>query len=141
MVLYEGLTEISDYAFGYCSSMTSLTIPSSVKNIGYEAFYACSSLTTLTIPDGVETIENHAFSENESLTKLVLPNSITSIGISAFSCCNNLTTVYTYIPTPFAISAFPSAINNCTLYVPEGSIDAYKNTSGWNSFGNYFEIE
>ena len=42
---------ISEYAFGYCSSLTSITIPESVTSIGDEAFYRCSSLEAVYISD------------------------------------------------------------------------------------------
>ena len=35
---------IADYAFDWCSSLTSITIPNSVTSIGNSAFYNCSSL-------------------------------------------------------------------------------------------------
>ena len=44
--------------FGYCSSLTSITIPSSVTSIGEMAFYFCSSLTSITIPSSVVSIES-----------------------------------------------------------------------------------
>jgi hypothetical protein len=39
------VTGIEEYAFGYCSGLTSITIPSSVTTIGERAFYSCSGLT------------------------------------------------------------------------------------------------
>ena len=54
---------ISDMAFGSCNTLTSVTIPSSVKNIGNFAFYYCSALTSITIPDSVTRIGQDAFLE------------------------------------------------------------------------------
>ena len=39
------LESIGSYAFYNCSSLTSITIPSSVTSIGWSAFYGCSSLS------------------------------------------------------------------------------------------------
>lgn len=44
---------IGAYAFSYCSSLTSLTLPSGVASIGDYAFYGCSGLTSLTLPSSV----------------------------------------------------------------------------------------
>ena len=44
------VTSISDYAFYYCSGLTSITIPNSVKSIGDEAFYGCNGLESITLP-------------------------------------------------------------------------------------------
>ena len=37
-----------DCAFQYCSGLTSITIPDSVKSIGKLAFYVCSNLASIT---------------------------------------------------------------------------------------------
>ena len=47
---------INDYAFEYCSKITSITIPDSVTSIGDYAFSRCSGLTSITIPDSVTII-------------------------------------------------------------------------------------
>ena len=61
MNIPEGVTEIGDYAFYSCSSLTGITIPPGVKWIGNNAFYGCSSLTELTLPDNILTIGREAF--------------------------------------------------------------------------------
>ena len=48
--------ELCMYAFSGCSGLTSLTIPSSVTEIGSYAFEDCSGLTSLTIPSSVTSI-------------------------------------------------------------------------------------
>ncbi len=85
---------IGNYAFAYCSSLTSITIPDSVTSIGDSAFCVCTALTSITIPDSVTSIGSSAFSSCSSLTKVTIPNSVTSIGDSAFSNCNDITSVY-----------------------------------------------
>lgn len=64
-VTYNGeeyiVTSIGSYAFHYCSSLTSITIPNSVTSIGESAFSYCSSLTSVTIPNSVTSIGRSAF--------------------------------------------------------------------------------
>ncbi|MDE6223227.1 MAG: leucine-rich repeat domain-containing protein, partial [Muribaculaceae bacterium] len=93
-VNFEGLqytvTTIGDYAFNYCNSLTSVTIPNSVTSIGGYAFAYCSGLTSITIPNSVSSISYWAFGGCRGLTSVTLPNSVTSIGLSAFYYCSCL---------------------------------------------------
>ena len=91
LIIPDGVTSIGNYAFSYCSSLTSVTIPNSVTSIGDYAFYNCSGLTSVTIPNGVTSIGNYAFYNCSSLTSIDIPNSVTSIGERAFSGCKSLT--------------------------------------------------
>ncbi len=85
--------EIYQYAFYYCSKLTSITIPSSVTSIGNYAFYDCSSLTSITIPSSVKGIGSYAFENCTNLTSVTIPDSVTSIGSYAFSRCSSLTSI------------------------------------------------
>ena len=87
------VTRIGGWAFYYCGSLTSITIPNSVTSIGDYAFYNCSSLTSIMIPDGVISIGEWTFSDCGSLTDITIPNSVTSIGNYAFYNCGSLTSI------------------------------------------------
>ena len=91
VLLFDGdVTAIGNYAFRYCSSLTSITIPDSVTTIGDSAFEVCSKLTSITIPDSVTTIGWSAFSECSSLESVIIPDSVTEIGDYAFCGCSSL---------------------------------------------------
>ena len=49
----EGIIEIGAGAFIDCSGLTAIEIPSSVIEIGDSAFMSCTGLTDVTIPEGV----------------------------------------------------------------------------------------
>ena len=87
------VTIIGDYAFWFCTSLTSVTIPDSVTTIGEWAFYDCYSLTSVTIPDSVMEIGNYAFAGCSSLISVTIPDSVTTIGGFAFGWCESLTSV------------------------------------------------
>lgn len=94
---YHGRTlnavSIKEKAFQGCSSLTSITIPTSVTGIGSSAFEGCSSLTSITIPESVTSIGQRAFYGCRNLTYVTIPNSVTSIGEYVFLDCSRLASV------------------------------------------------
>jgi len=89
----EGVISIGEFAFHFCSSITSISIPNSVTSIENHAFSFCSSLTSVTIPNSVTSIGGYAFKGCSSLTNFTIHNSVTSIGWRAFEGCSNLTSI------------------------------------------------
>ena len=68
VVILEGCTSIKANAFYGCTSLASITLPSSVTTIGEYAFYYCESLTSIAILSSVTTIGKGAFWNCASLT-------------------------------------------------------------------------
>ena len=93
LTLPSSVTSIGGHAFELCSGLTSLTLPSSVTSIGEFAFRYCRGLTSLTIPSGVTTIDYYAFADCSGLTSLTLPSGVTWIGGYAFAWCSGLTSL------------------------------------------------
>jgi len=102
----EGVTIIPDFCFYQCSCLESITLPSTIKQIGKYAFDACSALTSIDIPEGVTIIPNNCFDECSSLESIMLPSTIKQIGEYAFSGCSALTS----IDIPEGVTIIP---NNC----------------------------
>ena len=119
------------------------SIPNSVTSIGELAFVGCSGLTSVTIGNSVTSIGVCAFVECTGLTSVTIPNSVTSIGIDAFSYCSGLTSVTNFANTPQEIgwSVFDQVDKStCVLYVPAGSVSAYKSADQWKDFTNILPI-
>ena len=165
--MLEGVTEIRSYAFYYCDSLTSITIPDSVTLIDKYAFSDCTSLTSVTIPDSVTSIGIYAFSYCGKLTSITIPNGVTSIGVSVFSYCGNLTsviigngvtridnsvfyfcgvatesgTIYTILattPPTIQSDTFSNAKIN-KIIVPKGTLAAYKSATNWSALADKIE--
>ena len=74
------------------SNQLNLSRASALRTIGKDAFRACNTLTKLTLPMNLEEIGEGAFSECYNLEgTLTLPTSLTTIGAEAFYNCKNLT--------------------------------------------------
>ena len=84
------VTKIGSYAFGRCTSLTTVTIPNSVTTIEGEAFSGCTSLASVSIPNSVTSIEYNTFYGCTSLTSVTIGDGVTSIGKSAFENCTSL---------------------------------------------------
>ena len=101
------VTNIGNSAFFNCIALTSIIIPNSVTSIASRAFQYCSGLTSITIPNSVTSIGDSVFYHCSGLTSITIPNSVTSIGESAFEDCSGLT--YIIIPnsvTSIGVGAF-----------------------------------
>ena len=122
------VTSIGGYAFEYCESLTSVTIPNSVTSIGGWAFKNCTSLIRITIPNGVTSIGSGAFINCANLKSITIPNSVTSIGYYAFSYCPSLTSIT--IPnnvTSIGDYAFEHCVRLTSITIPNSvtSIEYY----------------
>ena len=91
--LRDNTVGIAAFAFAYCDSLTSITIPDSVTSIGFQAFLECRALKSITILEGVTSIGRYAFENCDSLTSIVIPDSVTSIGDYVFSACFSLRSI------------------------------------------------
>ena len=156
-----GVTSIRKQAFYSCTSLTGITIPDKVTSIGDSAFYDCTSLAEITLGNSVTLIGNWAFQQCTSLTSITIPNSVISIGASAFRWCSSLTgitihdkvtsidgyafygcrklssiTVLPEKPPTLDSSAFDDIASDAVIYVPSGSVEAYKSATNWSTYAD-----
>ena len=82
IVVGEGVESIGNYGLAANYKATSVTLPSTLKQINNFAFQGCKSLTSIEIPDGVTFIGDGAFSE-VPLESIQLPEGLTYIGRQA----------------------------------------------------------
>lgn len=153
---------------GYTGSATDITLPATYKNssytIGSGAFAGATQLTSVTIPEAVTAIESSAFEGCTGLTSITAPNGVTEIGEKAFSGCSNIKefslggtlqklgtnalanctsvqeiTCSAQTPPTAYTNSFTNVPSSAKLYIPGGSLNAYKSAQGWSYFTNVTE--
>lgn len=120
-----------------------LYVREGVKTLGAQSM-RMGTTTELYLPEGFTTVESGACMSNEALTKVVLPASTDSLGSQAFNGCNALASVTVLAKNPPLVNGdevFAGAYENATLYVPKGSVDAYKTAEVWKQFKNIVGVD
>lgn len=107
---------ISGGVIGHCSSLTYTN-----SFIGFCS--GCTSLSAITINDGIEFIGNRAFENCYNLENITI------------LATTPPTLVYTLGTNPYP-KAGPFDGTSCPIYVPSGSVNAYKTASGWSNYAD-----
>lgn len=81
---------IADNAFSGYTSLLGVSIPNTVKTIGYGSFSGCVLLRRIDIPDSVTHIKGRAFENCIGLEEINIPDSVIQIGSNAFDNCSSL---------------------------------------------------
>ena len=119
-----------------------LRVRDGVKVIGEQAC-RYGTITEAYLPKGLTTIENSGFNGAEKLARVELPASTDTLMAQAFNGCSALThlTVLAKNPPKTADEGVFSTYETTTLFVPKGSVDAYKADAVWGLFSNIVGID
>ena len=118
--------DLGNCCFEGVNNVKSICLDEGIKSAGYNSFSYCKSLKSLTFPATFEKISTN------------------------FWGCPSLESITFKNPVPPALIGNPFAFYdeidedvtaNCTLYVPEESVDLYKSDWIWGQFQNILPIE
>ena len=93
------MEEIGENAFKQCTALSTLRFApgSKLKTIGEYAFQGCSSITSLTIPDGLKNIGDGAFCGLKNLKYLTMSGEVDGSGWIDWWSIDTLTLTGTYV--------------------------------------------
>ena len=125
---YRGKVEIPAYVNG---------MP--VVEIDRQAMYACYYLNDVVIGDNVAICGHEAFGASRNLQKVTLPANQAELRLQyIFNCDDGIKEIHCRSSVPYLAdeSLFNGFVNydNCILYVPVGTMQAYTNTEIWRNF-------
>jgi hypothetical protein len=155
LVIPETVTKIESLAFCYCKDLKSVTIPASVTEIDGNPFTDCPALSSIVVAEDnpvydsrdncnaiietktgkviswclgtnisftVKSIGESAFCSGE--THIVIPKGVKRLKEGIFNdCCNDIK-----VTLPTGVAKIDECVfdNYCTIYVPYGKVDYYK---------------
>lgn len=126
--------------FSDCLNIVTVNIPA-LNIIPTSAFYGCTNLESVTFSENLTEIGYYAFQNCSKLNNVVIPATVTIFRNQCFQNCTSLKimTVKATTPpecpngNPFAGTTFNA------IYVPAGSVDAYKAAAYWKTFANVIQ--
>lgn len=125
-----------------CDALTSVTVKSRCYIPEYFALYS-TNLAECTLAEGIEVIGQSAFGLT-ALKTITLPASLKKIEDDAFFLTDALESIYSLATIPFPqgeVNAF-DCDKSIPVYIPQGSLEAYKSMTGWWSyFTNLIEVD
>jgi hypothetical protein len=119
---------IGQFAFAYCSQLTSIELPASITRIEWMAFESCTSLKTITVPANVSLIDYQAFSGCTSLKEAYIDASIQE---GVFENCTSLEFVE-FGPTTEGLAA------NCFINCPALKYISVNRNTPPTTYGDFF---
>jgi len=84
------VTNLGSYTFDGCSRLQTVTLGTNLSSFGEGAFYGCASLTSLALPNRVASLGNYAFAFCGSLKTMTLGTNLGAVGEGTFYRCTNL---------------------------------------------------
>lgn len=155
IILPESLTELADNLFAGCYNLEGIQVPSKVRTIGENAFSNCSAMKEVLLNEGLESIGFYAFNNCNMLSTITIPSTVSEMGAGAFFNATGIRSIYAMPANPpryidlktpegeiVGTPIFGFDIENvATLYVPNGSQNAYQNNQNWKRFKHFSEID
>ena len=160
VTLPAGLSSLGNYAFAGCTGITSVTLPDSLSSLGNYAFADCTNIEQVELGKGIKATGNYSFKGCTKILEITIPDNVTRIGDYSFQACklhtvtigsgvqefggyvfyncSSIVNLYLMCETPPTVIngmfSTSSHFKSGTLYVPKGTMEAYKAHETWGKF-------
>lgn len=144
IALPENIVLLQNRSFAGCSSLDIVVSHPSLETIGAEAYRdsKISGVASLGKIKELPYTQNYnkwgVFSRCTNLKYCILPDTLQTIGQYALWGCTSLERIECHAVTPPSLASTNAleSTNNCPIYVPDESVDAYKSASNWSSYAS-----
>lgn len=99
------------------------------------------------IPESVDSIAPEAFNELYGIRSITLPENLKRVSYNGFMNLENLTLIISHIEKPAGVleesaveSWYDDPFGEATLYIPAGTLAAYRADEQWNKFQHIVEM-
>lgn len=138
----EGVEKIAEAGISCSSAVKTLTLPSTLKEIGPNGIFEMHSIKELIIPEGVEEIKLQGLSWNENLELIDIPSSCHKIGWETLTYDSSLKKIILRSKDVMvdegdecrfeSFSKVP--LKTCILAVPAEQVEEYRKHPHWKRF-------
>lgn len=141
-------TKICKTAIFNCPKLRILKLPEELRLIEDMGLYYLNAIEYLELPEDLEELGMCSLSGLESIKSLTLPSTVKHLGSYVFSGDKRLNSIHCKsVEPPICDRTFASPgvlllepiANGAKLYVPKGSLQAYKNDEQWGLFETIIE--
>lgn len=135
IILPNGISTIPVYGFYKYEALRVCDLPSTITHIAELAFHNVGVESVKA--DGLVTLDKNAYAGCSSMKTAEFGGNIATIAYRALYNCTALESIIVRATTPPTLdaSAFTNT-NNCPIYVPDASLEAYKTATNWNQYAD-----
>lgn len=121
-------------------TITSLTLPETVLELGSNAVSSCEKLTSVTLPQSLVVINRMNFFSCNVLSEVTIPASVRYIGDTSFRFCDALRKItFEGVCPAIDTDCFSVLPDDAVAYVPDDQLEAY--TAAFENAGSTVSVQ
>ena len=138
LILPESIVNVNySYVFRFCSAQFDINLPKATGTIGDDYFFSSGIKRVINLGN-VDSINFSVFRNCKNLISVILPAELKHIKNQVFQDSTSLEWIKLLAANPPIldnIQAFQNS-NDCSIYVPDESVEAYRTATNWSALSN-----